>query len=123
MKVRVVYWFAVFFVVMGALLTARAISLLPDVLDAGILLIGGPFMFVLGVLALGPVPYIVIRDSEVVLPLAWGSNKWHRIPRDNHLRVEGDRLIAVRDGRTKVVAKRWVANKDDWAKMAAELAR
>jgi hypothetical protein len=122
MRIRFAYWYAVILVLGGALLTASAISYLPDVLDAGLLLIFGPLMFVLGILIFGPVPYISIRDSEVVLPLAWGG-KWHRIPRGKNLRVQGDQLIAVRDGRTKAVAKRWLANKDDWAKLAAELSR
>jgi hypothetical protein len=126
MKVRFARWLAGFFTATGVVMVAVAMMLLSDSPDGAVpLLVAGLVMLAIGGLYFGPLPYLVVRESEVVVPVLFGPQGRVAIERGDRLRIDGGRLVVVRpDGRRdKVPAYRSMAHPTDWEAMIAKVVK
>ncbi|MEU4164490.1 hypothetical protein [Actinoplanes sp. NPDC026670] len=123
MKVRFARWYSALFIVPGLLIVVLSFVLIDDLGEAFPALAAGAIFLCIGLLSLGPLPYLVVRENEITVPLlglrmfGFGS----RIPlgSTDRLVMDGQRLVIRRPSgkRDKVEAWRWCANPADWDRM------
>lgn len=89
--------------------------------DAGIPVLGaGVVLTGMGVVYLGPLPYFIVTDLEVIVPVMRGSRARTALKPRDRLAVHENRLVVVRPGqRTPVPVYRQMAHPDDWNALAA----
>ncbi|TDQ53770.1 hypothetical protein [Actinorugispora endophytica] len=70
-------------------------------------------------------PYFVLTDTQMVLPLQLGPYRRTGIGGPDRLAVEGDRVVVIAAGNRRVPLPVWrhLAHPADWAELAARLPR
>ncbi|TQM36993.1 hypothetical protein [Pseudonocardia cypriaca] len=123
MKVRFARWLGISFMVAGvaAILVCLGIAFsgMPEVgLVVGIVL--GPGFIAFGWLYLDRLPYFILTDANLVVPI---QPVHSRALNGGRLTVDGVRLVIVRPGEEpeKLPVYRWYAHPDDWAKVVATI--
>ncbi|MFG1942635.1 hypothetical protein [Nonomuraea sp. NPDC048826] len=93
--------------------------------DAGIpALVAGVVLTGIGATYLGLMPYFVVTDSEVVVPMMRGDRARTTLKPGERLAVHENRLVVVRPGqRTPVPVYRGMAHPDDWNALTTALAQ
>src|SRR5688572_8472772 len=100
MRVRFARWLAVGFAAIGLALTVLGVVLLAGGNGEGGIpaLLPGLVLTLIGGLYLGPLPYLVVTDSWVSVPVIAGGQGRIAIGPGDKLRMDGDRLVVVRSG-------------------------
>jgi hypothetical protein len=124
MRVRFARWLAAGFTAAGLALTIFAVVLLiGGNTEAGFsALLPGVVLTLIGGLYFGPVPYVVVTDSSVAVPVTAGGQGRMTIGPGDRVRMDGNRIVVVGRGSTRrVPAYRSLAHREDWDRMAAEM--
>ena len=122
MKVRVASWLAVSFTLAGLALVAVDLLALRDSESFWPALAAGLVMTLIGLLYFGPLPYLVVTETSVLVPMQFGSR---RVTFGLLDRVDtgSGRLVVNQAGRPpRTIAYRSMARGEDWQAMAALLA-
>lgn len=122
MKVRVAFWLAAAFTLSGSALVAIDLLTLRDSEALWPVLVAGLVMTLFGLLYFGPLPYLVVTETSVWVPMQLGSRRVTFGPRDR-VDTGSGRLVVKQAGRPpRTVAFRAMARGEDWQTMAALLA-
>ena len=80
----------------------------------------GPGLIAFGWLYLGRLPYFILTDAKLVVPIQPAHS---RALSGGRLAVDGNRLVIIRPGEEprKLPVYRWYAHPDDWAKVVAAI--
>jgi hypothetical protein len=122
MRVRFVRALGISFMVAGVAVLLVCLGFaftgMPEIGIVGI--VGGPGLIAFGWLYLGRLPYFILTDAELVVPI----QPAHRRALDGgRLAVDGNRLVIIRPGEEprKLPVYRGFAHPDDWAKVVAAI--
>jgi hypothetical protein len=123
MKVRFVRGLGISFMVAGvaAMLICLGLAFTGSP-EIGIVvgIVAGPGLIAFGWLYLGRLPYFILTDAKLVVPIQPAHS---RALSDGRLAVDGNRLVIIRPGEEpkKLPVYRRYAHPDDWAKVVAAI--
>lgn len=124
MKVRYAPWLAATMTGSGVALTVFGVVLMVGGNgDAGLpVAVPGAVLIMFGALYFGPLPYLIVTDTVIVLPNVLGAHRRVRIGPGDEVRMEGGRIVVGR-GRDvrKVPAWRAMAHRGDWESLTRML--
>ncbi|RSM42922.1 hypothetical protein DMB66_54025 [Actinoplanes sp. ATCC 53533] len=116
------FWLAVSFTLSGVALVAIDLVTLRDSEAFWPVLAAGLAMTLVGLLYFGPLPYLVVTETSVQVPMQLGSRRVTFGPRDR-VDTGGRRLVVHQAGRPpRTIAYRGMARGEDWQAMATLLA-
>jgi hypothetical protein len=122
MRVRFVRALAISFMVAGVVVLlvclGIAFTVMPEIAIVGI--VCGPGLILFGWLYLGRLPYFILTDAKLVVPIQPAHS---RALSGGRLAVDGNRLVIIRPGEEprKLPVYRGYAHPDDWAKVVAAI--
>ena len=121
MKVRVALWIAIFFAAVGAGLVVLAIVLWGS--DASLpVLFPGLAALGIGLAYLGPLPYLAVTETWVMVPMQIFGRRIPLGPRDRVDTGRGKLVIGQLGRPPRTIAYRGLARHADWDAMVTMLA-
>lgn len=122
MKVRFVRGLGISFIVAGVAVMLVCLGFVvtgtPEIGIVGI--VAGPGLIAFGWLYLGRLPYFILSDAKLVVPI---QPVHSRALSGGRLAVDGNRLVIIRPGEApkKLPVYRMYAHPDDWAEVVAAI--
>ena len=121
MKVRMARWLGISLMVAGVAVVLVSLGFaFAGTPEIGTVSLGGLGLIAFGWLYLGRLPYFILTDAELVVPI----QRAHRTALvGGRLAVDGNRLVVIRPGEKprKLPVYRGYAHPEDWAKVVAAI--
>jgi hypothetical protein len=125
MRIRFARWVAMSMLTSGAAIVVVGLVAFGDVSEALLIfLIFGLGLAGFGVLYLGPIPYVIVTETAVRVPIVMGGAGHLDVGPRDRLLIRDNRITVSRPGsqRDTAPAYRAMAHRGDWDALVRELA-